>query len=88
LKLPLAKDLSVQKSRLRYDPLAVCAGRSQTKTWEQIKTAHASGIGLPELARNAGISGGNVLSRAKRESWTQQVQCAKTLAKREDVFAV
>jgi hypothetical protein len=26
------------------------------ETWEQMKTAHASGIGLREIARNMGIS--------------------------------
>ena len=45
--------------------------------WEQIKTAVASGIGLREIARNMGIPEGTVLSRAKRESWTQQIQSAK-----------
>ena len=47
-------------------------------TWEQIKTAYASGIGLRELARNMDIPSGIVLARAKRERWTQQIQCAKT----------
>jgi hypothetical protein len=54
------------------------------QTWEQMKTAYASGIGLRELARNAGVAEGTVLSRAKRERWTQQIQSAKALAKRED----
>ena len=56
------------------------------ETWEQMKTAYASGIGLRELARNAGISQGTVLSRAKREGWTQQIESAKALAKREDAL--
>jgi transcriptional regulator with XRE-family HTH domain len=56
------------------------------ETWEQMKTAYASGIGLRELARNAGISEGTVLSRAKREGWTQQIQFAKALVKREDAL--
>jgi len=43
------------------------------ETWEQIKTAYASGIGLRELARNAGVPEGTVLSRAKREGWTEQI---------------
>ena len=47
-------------------------------TWEQIKTAYASGIGLRELARNMDIPSGTVLARAKRERWTQQIQTAKT----------
>jgi hypothetical protein len=52
--------------------------------WEQIKTAHASGIGLRELARNMGIPEGTVLARAKREGWTRQIQNAKSLVKRDD----
>jgi transposase-like protein len=55
-----------------------------TDTWEQLKTAFASGAGLRELARNMGISQGTVLARAKREGWTRQIQDAKALAKRED----
>jgi hypothetical protein len=35
--------------------------------WNEIHTAYASGIGLRELARNAGIPAGTVLARAKRE---------------------
>lgn len=54
--------------------------------WEQIKTAHASGIALREIARNMGIPEGTVLARAKREGWTQQIQSAKALAKREDAL--
>ena len=52
--------------------------------WEQIKTAHASGIGLREIARNMGIPSGTVLARASREGWTQQLQSIKALAKPED----
>ena len=57
------------------------------ETWDQIKTAHASGIGLRELARSMGLREGTVLSRAKRESWTCEIQSAKALAKREDALA-
>jgi hypothetical protein len=53
--------------------------------WEHIKTAHASGIGLREIARSMGIPEGTVLARAKREGWTREIQSAKALAKREDV---
>jgi hypothetical protein len=53
-------------------------------TWQQIKTAHASGIGLREIARNMGIPSGTILSRAKREGWTLQIQSVKALAKRDD----
>jgi len=61
-------------------------GRSKitSERWEQIKTAHASGIGLREIARNMNIPEGTVLARAKRERWTQHIQSAKALAKRED----
>jgi hypothetical protein len=54
-------------------------------TWQQIKTAYASGIiALREIARNMGIPEGTILSRAKREGWTRQIQNAKALAKREE----
>jgi DNA-directed RNA polymerase specialized sigma24 family protein len=36
-------------------------------TWQQIKTAYASGLGLREIARNMGIPEGTVLARAKRD---------------------
>jgi hypothetical protein len=49
-------------------------------SWEQIKTAHASGIGLREIARNLGLPEGTVLARAKREGWTREIQNAKALA--------
>jgi hypothetical protein len=54
------------------------------ETWEQMKTAYASGIGLHGIARNMGLPEGTVLARAKRECWTQEIQNAKALAKRED----
>ena len=54
--------------------------------WEQIKTAVASGIGLREVARNTGIPAGTILSRAKREGWTPEIQSARALAKREDAL--
>jgi hypothetical protein len=61
-------------------------GRSKipSERWEQIKTAYASGIGLREIARNMDIPEGTILSRAKREGWTRQIQSAKALAKREE----
>jgi hypothetical protein len=58
--------------------------RISSERWEQIKTAHASGIGLREIARNMGIPEGTVLACAKREGWTQQIQSAAALAKREE----
>lgn len=51
-------------------------------TWAEIRTAHASGIGLREIARNMGIPEGTVLARAKREGWTRSVRDAKALAVR------
>jgi hypothetical protein len=54
--------------------------RLPNSTWTELRTAHASGIGLRELARNAGIPAGTVLARAKREGWTARVQSARTLA--------
>ena len=59
-------------------------GRISLECREQIKTAYASGIGLREIARNMGIPEGTILSRAKREGWTRQIESAKALAKRED----
>jgi hypothetical protein len=54
------------------------------ETWMQIETAYASGIGLREIARNMGIPEGTILSRAKREGWTREIQNAKALVKREE----
>ena len=58
--------------------------RISSERWEQIKTAHASGIGLREIARNMDIPAGTILARAKREGWTREIQSAKALAKREN----
>jgi hypothetical protein len=58
--------------------------RITNEVWEQVKTAFASGIGLREIARNMGIPEGTILSRAKREGWSQQIQSAKALVKHED----
>src|SRR6266516_1604196 len=58
--------------------------RISADVWEQIKTAYASDIGLREIARNLNIPEGTVLSRAKREGWTRQIQNANALVKRED----
>ena len=60
----------------------------EESTWAEIRMAYVSGIGLRELARNTGISAGTILSRAKREGWTQQIQSAKALVKREDTTPV
>ena len=58
--------------------------RISSERWEQIKTAHASGIGLREIARNMFLPAGTVLARAKREGWTQEIENAKALARREN----
>jgi hypothetical protein len=62
--------------------------RIPESTWAEIRTAYASGIGLREIARNMNIPEGTVLARAKREGWTQQIQSAKALTKREDAPVV
>ncbi|HEX9629357.1 MAG TPA: hypothetical protein VF961_05010 [Pyrinomonadaceae bacterium] len=62
--------------------------RVSSERWEQIKTAHASGIGLREIARNMGIPAGTILARAKREGWSKQINHAKSVAKREDTSTV
>jgi hypothetical protein len=62
--------------------------RISSTRWEQIKTAYASGIGLREIARSMGISEGTVLSHAKREGWTRQVNNVKALTKRDTSTAV
>ena len=46
-------------------------------TWEQVKVAHASGVGLREIARNMNIPEGTVLAYAKRHDWTREIQTAK-----------
>jgi hypothetical protein len=61
-----------------YDRDDQNASRLNTGGW------YASGIGLRELSRNMGIAPVTVLSRAKREHWTQEIQNAKALVKRED----
>jgi hypothetical protein len=50
----------------------------------EIRTAYASGIGLREIARNMDMPPGTILSRAKREGWSREIQSAKALAKRQD----
>ena len=62
--------------------------RRSQEFWEKMKTAYASGIGLRELARNAGIPQGTVLARAKREAWTQQIAQAKLIERPELARAV
>jgi hypothetical protein len=67
-------------------PLPERAVRSRVSAdiWQQVKTAYASGIGLREIARNMNIPEGTILSRAKREAWSKQINDAKSLAKRDD----
>src|SRR4030095_14819040 len=54
--------------------------RISKQTWEQIKNAYASGIGLREIARKMNIPQGTVLARANREGWTQQIKDAQAIA--------
>ena len=46
-------------------------------TWREIQTAYTGGIPLREVARKMGIAPGTILSRAKRDNWTQQAAIAK-----------
>jgi len=69
-------------------PNRAVRSRISSERWEQIKTACASGIGLREIARNMGIPEGTILSRAKREAWSKQINDAKSLAKRDDAPSV
>ena len=62
--------------------------RLSSSDWAEIRTAYASGIGLREIARNMKIPEGTVLSRAKREGWSRQVNNAKVLAKHDTSTAV
>ncbi len=66
-----------------YDRETAMRRRITNEIWEQVKTAFASGIGLREIARKMDIAAGTILSRAKREDWTGQIQSAKALVKRE-----
>ena len=54
--------------------------RISAETWEQARTAFASGIGLRELARRMGIPQGTMLARASREHWTRRIEAAKSIA--------
>jgi hypothetical protein len=65
-------------------PNRAVRSRISADIWQQVKTAYASGIGLREIARNMNIPEGTILSRAKREGWTREIESAKALAKRED----
>jgi hypothetical protein len=52
-----------------------------TESWEQARTAYASGIPLRELARRMGIPEGSMLAHASRKHWTQRIEAAKSMAK-------
>ena len=57
--------------------------RMSNEIWQQIKVAHAAGIGLREAARNMNVPEGTVLSRAKREGLTLQIARAKLIERPE-----
>lgn len=57
-------------------------------TWEQVRTAHASGIGLREIARSLGLPEGTVLAKAKRAGWTQQIKSARSLVRPVEAIAL
>jgi hypothetical protein len=61
--------------------------RISSDTWEQMKVAHASGVGLRELARKMHISEGTVLAYAKRHGWTRQLQVVKQQAAVQSTIA-
>jgi hypothetical protein len=61
--------------------ITVNRNKISPEIWEQIKVAHAAGIGLREIARNMNIPAGTVLSHAKRKGLTQQIQTAKNEAR-------
>jgi hypothetical protein len=86
LKNIITVHLNMSEGENGQVPLARRRVRSRISAdiWEQTKTAYASGIGLREIARNMGIPEGTILSRAQREGWTREIECAKALAKRED----
>jgi hypothetical protein len=60
--------------------------RISKETWEQIKTAYASGIGLREIARQMNVPEGTVLARANREGWTQQIKNAQAIARQSNAI--
>src|SRR6266480_2416094 len=77
--------MQIEVAKNRFDDIVFAVRRTITNsTWSEIRTAYASGIGLREIARNLGIRAGAVLSHAKREGWTREIQNAKALVKRED----
>lgn len=67
---------------LQNDYVQSNMNRILASTWNEIRTAYASGIGLSELARNMDIPAGTVLARAKREGWTAQITSAKAITTR------
>ena len=60
--------------------------RISKETWEQIKTAYASGIGLREFARQMNVPEGTVLARASREGWTQQIKDAQAIVRQSNAI--
>ena len=76
--------MSERENGQRPLPKRAVRSRISAERWEQIKTAHASGIGLREIARSMNVPEGTVLAHAKREGWTRDINNAKALAKRED----
>lgn len=64
---------------LVYEPSFLMCPRLPSTDWNQLRAAYTAGAGLRALARNAGIPEGTILSRAKREGWTQTKQEALSL---------
>jgi hypothetical protein len=49
--------------------------------WDQLRLAHAQGVGLRELARTSGVSEAAVLQRASREKWSEHLKAAAQVAR-------
>lgn len=55
-------------------------------TWDQVKVAQASGIGLREIARKMNLAEGTVLAHAQRNGWTREIEAVKrTTAKKAEI---
>lgn len=54
--------------------------RYPPQIWNEIRTAHAAGGGLREMARHFGIPEGTVLFRAMKEGWSEQIRKAREAA--------
>jgi len=88
IRIPVRLNMSERENGQLPPAKRAIRCRISSERWEQVKTAHASGIGLREIACNIGIPENTVLSRAYREGWSREIQNAKALAKRENAPVV